>query len=212
MDQLKIKVCGMTDPANVREICKYHPDYIGYIFYNRSVRYVGEVPDPELFSVVPGGVGKTAVFVNEYYERMIDLTGRYGIDNIQLHGMESPETCRTLRMHGNTVIKVFPGNEAKNSKLLSEYREVVDYFLFDSPVRTYGGSGRKFDWSALSGLSSDIGFFLSGGVAPEDTELIKAIDIPTLYGIDINSRFETEPGLKDPVMVGDFLKAMRDGK
>lgn len=212
MDKIKIKVCGMTDPANVREVCKYQPDYIGYIFYKRSVRYVGDAPDPGLFSDVPGGVGKTAVFVNEYYERMIDITGRYGINNIQLHGMESPETCRTLRIHGKTVIKVFPGNEVQNRRLLSDYADVVDYFLFDSPVRSYGGSGRKFDWSVLSGLKTDVEFFLSGGVAPEDTELIKAIDLPTLYGIDINSRFETEPGLKDPLMVGDFLKAMRDGK
>jgi phosphoribosylanthranilate isomerase len=212
MEQFKIKVCGMTNPSNVGEVCKHHPDYIGFIFYKRSVRYVGEVPDPALFSVVPSGVGKTAVFVNEYYERMLDITGKYDIPNIQLHGMESPEICRTLRMHGKTVIKVIPGNEVQNRKLLSDYVDVVDYFLFDSPVRSYGGSGRKFDWSVLSGLKTEVGFFLSGGVAPEDIALIKAIDLPTLYGIDINSRFETEPGLKDPVMVGDFLKAMRDGK
>jgi phosphoribosylanthranilate isomerase len=212
MNDLKVKVCGMTDPENVQEVCKYRPDYMGFIFYHRSVRYVGSKPDPELFLAVPRGVRKTAVFVNEHYEKMIELTGKYGIEVLQLHGMESPETCRALRIHGKTVIKVFPGDQLENERLLSDYSGAADYFLFDTPVKSHGGSGRKFDWSALNRLSSDVSFFLSGGITRSDTELIKDIELPSFYAVDINSRFETEPGIKDPELVGDFINEIRDDK
>jgi phosphoribosylanthranilate isomerase len=212
MNDLKVKVCGMTDPENVQAVCRYQPDFLGFIFYHRSVRYVGNNPDPELFSAVPEGIRKTAVFVNKHYEKMIDLTGKYGIEVLQLHGMESPETCKALRIHGKTVIKVFPGDQLENKQLLSDYTRAADYFLFDTPVKFHGGSGRKFDWSALSRLRSDMSFFLSGGISPNDAELIKAIDLPTFYAADVNSRFETEPGIKDPELVGKFINEIRDDK
>lgn len=209
---LKIKVCGMTNRANVEEICRLGPDYLGFIFYSRSVRYVGSNPDPGLFSDVPQSISKTAVFVNEYYERMIDITGKYGIDVIQLHGMESPETCNALRIHGKKVIKVFPGDQLENIKLLNNYTNAADYFLFDTPVLSYGGSGRKFDWSVLAGLKSNVKFFLSGGITVHDVEQLRSINIPALYAADINSRFEVSEGIKDPELVGKFIKALRDGE
>lgn len=212
MGDLKIKVCGMTDPENVQSVCKYRPDYLGFIFYRRSVRYVGDAPDPKLFSSVPDGIRKTAVFVNEHYEKMIELTGKYGIEVLQLHGMESPETCKALRIHGKTVIKVFPGDQLENKGLLSDYSGAADYYLFDTPVKSHGGSGRKFDWSALGRLRSDMSFFLSGGISPNDAELIKTIDLPSFYAVDVNSRFETEPGMKDPELVGKFVNEIRDDK
>ncbi|MCA1747152.1 MAG: phosphoribosylanthranilate isomerase [Bacteroidales bacterium] len=212
MTDLKIKVCGMTDPVNVQAVCKYRPDYMGFIFYHRSVRYVGGDPDPELFSAVPEGVKKTAVFVNEHYEKMIETTGKHGIEVLQLHGMESPETCKALRIHGKTVIKVFPADQLENERLLSDYSGAADYFLFDTPVISHGGSGRKFDWSALNRLRSDVNFFLSGGISATDAALIKSIDLTSLYAVDINSRFETEPGMKDPELVGKFINEIRDEK
>ena len=212
MGDLKIKVCGMTNAENVQAVCKYRPDYIGFIFYHRSVRYVGSEPDPELFSDVPEGIRKTAVFVNEHYGKMIDITDKYGIEVLQLHGMESPETCKALRIHGKTVIKVVPGNQLENERLLSDYTGAADYFLFDTPVISHGGSGRKFDWSILNRLSSDVSFFLSGGISETDAKQILSIDLPSLYAVDINSRFETEPGIKDPELVGKFLKEIRDDK
>jgi phosphoribosylanthranilate isomerase len=212
MSDLKVKVCGMTNAENVKKVCKYRPDYLGFIFFHMSVRYVGSKPDPELFSAVPKGVEKTAVFVNEHYEKMIELTGKYGIDVLQLHGMEPPETCKALRIHGKTVIKVFPGDQLENEELLSDYSGAADYFLFDTPVKSHGGSGRKFDWSALDRLRSNVSFFLSGGISPNDAELIKTIDLPSFYAVDVNSRFETEPGLKDPELVGKFLNEIRNGK
>ena len=212
MGNLKVKVCGMTDPENVQAVCKHRPDYIGFIFYHRSVRYVGSKPDPELFSAVPEGIRKTAVFVNEHYEKMIHITDKHGIEVLQLHGMESPETCKALRIHGKTVIKVFPGDQLENKRLLSDYTGAANYFLFDTPVKTHGGSGRKFDWSILNRLSSDVSFFLSGGISETDAKQILSIDLPSLYAVDINSRFETEPGIKDPELVGKFLKEIRDDK
>ncbi|MEX0982139.1 MAG: phosphoribosylanthranilate isomerase [Bacteroidales bacterium] len=212
MGNLKIKVCGMTDAENVQAVCKHQPDYIGFIFYQKSVRYVGSEPDPELFSAVHEGIRKTAVFVNEHYGKMIDISDKYSIEVLQLHGMESPETCRTLRLHGKTVIKVFPGDQLENRRLLSDYTGVADFFLFDTPVISHGGSGRKFDWSILARLRSDVDFFLSGGITGADADMIKAIDLPSLYAVDINSRFETEPGIKDPDLVGKFINEIRDDK
>ncbi len=212
MERLKIKVCGMTEPRNVRAVCSYGPDYIGYIFYDKSARYVGDNPDPELFRHVPEGTKMTAVFVNEYYERMVELTDKYGIDVVQLHGMESPQTCSALRLRGKTVIKVFPGDQLDNHTLLQDYQGVADYFLFDTPVISYGGSGRKFDWSGLDRLVTDTEFFLSGGISIDDAQQLKALEIPGLSAVDINSRFETEPGIKDAELVGEFIKRMSNEK
>lgn len=210
MQKLKIKVCGMTDPENMQAVCRHRPDYIGYIFFRKSVRYVGDDPDPLLFSDVPPGIQKTAVFVNENYERVIELTNRYDIPVVQMHGMESPETCRALRLRGRKVIKVFPGDQLTNRELLRDYEGLADYFLFDTPVISYGGSGRKFNWSGLKRLQSSMPFFLSGGIAADDVQLLKELEMPKLYAADINSRFETEPGIKDPELVGEFIKRMRN--
>ncbi len=212
MDQLKCKVCGLTDPQNVAEVSAQLPDYVGFIFYPRSLRYVGHNPDPALFSAVFEGVEKTAVFVNEYYERIIEITEKFGIRTIQLHGMESPEICNSLRFHGLEVIKVFPGDQLENVRLLKDYEEAADYFLFDTPTRTHGGSGRKFDWTRLENCRTPKRFFLSGGISVDDAEHLQALDLKGLYGVDINSRFETAPGVKDPVLVGDFINTLRNGK
>lgn len=212
MDQLKCKVCGLTDPNNAGAVGAYLPDYMGFIFYPRSLRYVGKNPDPALFSAVPGDVEKTAVFVNEYYERMIEVVGKYGIGTVQLHGMESPDTCIALRSHGLKVIKVIPGDQLQNIRLLKDYEEVADYFLFDTPVRSHGGSGRKFDWTRLEKCRSHKRFFLSGGISVDDAEHLKSLDMKGLFAVDINSRFETAPGIKDPELVGNFIKRIRNEK
>lgn len=202
----------MTDPKNAREVSAHRPDYMGFIFYPRSLRYVGRNPDPALFSEIPEEVEKTAVFVNEYYERMIEVTEKYGIRTVQLHGMESPDTCISLRSHGLKVIKVFPGDQLENAKLLRDYEEVTDYFLFDTPVRTHGGSGRKFDWTLLEKCRARKRFFLSGGISGDDAEHLRSLEMSGLFAVDINSRFETAPGIKDPELVGRFIKSLRDEK
>ncbi|MCF8225605.1 MAG: phosphoribosylanthranilate isomerase [Bacteroidales bacterium] len=210
MDRLLVKVCGMTDPLNVEAICACKPDLLGFIFYSRSVRYVGRHPDPAVFSIVPDAIEKVGVFVNEKYEKMLELTEKYKINTLQLHGVEAPGTCHALRSRGKTVIKVFPGNESANGQLQKDYAGSVDYFLFDTPVRSYGGSGRKFNWSELPGSLTSVPFFLSGGISPEDPDRILSLDLPSMAGVDINSRFETEPGIKSFDMVSEFLKKIRN--
>ena len=210
MSKLKIKVCGMTDVGNVEEVCSASPDYLGYIFYSKSARYVGDHPDPELFSIVPTTIKKTAVFVNEKYERVKEIMKRYGIDHIQLHGMESPEMCKLLRSSGKVVIKALPGDQLENEKLIAEYSAASDFLLFDTPVISHGGSGRKFDWSKLRELESTANFFLSGGIAHDDAVTFLSMKYRNLYAVDINSRFETEPGIKNSELVRSFINRIRN--
>lgn len=200
----------MTLPPNVSEVSILSPDYLGYIFYSRSLRYVGKYPDPDLFNAIPAKIQKVAVFVNEQYNKMLDITGKFGFEVIQLHGMESPEICKSLRRQGKIVIKVFPGDQLANERLLNEYLEVTDYFLFDTPTHKHGGSGRKFDWSVLDQLKTQKPFFLSGGIAPEDADKILSLKSDHLFGVDINSRFESEPGIKDPKKLSLFFKHLRN--
>ncbi|MFC2080150.1 phosphoribosylanthranilate isomerase [Bacteroidota bacterium] len=209
MNKIRIKVCGMTDPSNVEVICKFKPEYLGYIFYPKSARYVGNNPDPRIFSIVPESIEKTAVFVNEYYERMIEIVEKFDINTVQLHGMESPEICKSFRFRGKKVIKVIPGNQIGNDNLLKDYSDVVDYFLFDTPVKSFGGSGRKFNWSNLDELNTDIKFFLSGGISIGDAAQLKKIESSTFYAADINSRFESAPGMKNPELVKKFINELR---
>lgn len=212
MEGLKIKICGMTDVQNTKEICSYNPDFIGFIFYSRSLRFVGKNPDSALFSVVPDHIQKVAVFVNESYERMLDITQKYNFSALQLHGMESPEICKAFKLKGMTVIKVFPGDQVGNAQLLKEYEADVDYFLYDTPVKSFGGSGRKFDWSHLQDIEIKKRFFISGGIAAEDAESLLQLENPLLFAADINSRFETSPGIKDSRMVRSFVKKIRNEK
>lgn len=210
MEHLKVKVCGMTDIGNVLEISSLSPDYIGFIFYPKSVRYVGDEPDPGLFEAVPATIKKTAVFVNEYFEKVMEKANRYHIEHIQLHGMESPEMCKLLKSGGKTIIKVIPGDQMNETSLLNEYASVCDYLLFDTPVISYGGSGRKFDWNHLEDLTASKPFFLSGGIGPEDAEKIVQMDYRNLFAVDVNSRFELEPGIKDLESLRSFIKRIRN--
>ena len=202
----------MTEAANIADICSFEADYLGYIFYSRSLRFVGQKPDPAIFEIVPPTIRKVAVFVNEHLERMIEITGRYGIDMIQLHGMEPPKTCQALKNNGKTVVKVFPGDQVDNMDLIREYARCSDFFLYDTPVRSHGGSGRKFDWSQLQKLYSEKPFFLSGGIDVKDAGKIKSLKVKGLFAADINSRFESSPGIKEPSLVRKFIEALRDGK
>ena len=200
----------MTNRENIQSVCLANPDFLGYIFYPKSARYVGEQPDPAIFSVVPPQIQKVAVFVNEYYEKMSDVIQKYDIEVVQLHGMESPNTCAAIRNKGKKVIKVIPGDQVDNRELLKQYAGSVDYFLFDTPVISHGGSGRKFDWSKLDHLDCKVPFFLSGGIAPGDADKLMELKYNNFYAADINSRFEQEPGIKDSEMVSTFIKEIRN--
>lgn len=202
----------MQNPLNVKEIGETMPDFIGFIFYAGSPRYVGEEPDRSLFQNVPLLIKKTGVFVNEDNLKILDISMRTGLDMIQLHGNESPVTCMQLKSSGLTLIKAFNIGSDFSFESLKPYMAVCDYFLFDVKGKKPGGSGKKFNWEKLNDYSLDKPFFLSGGIGPEDAGLIKFIGNRGLYAVDINSRFETSPAMKDVDMVKKFIKEIKNDR
>ncbi|MDR0961026.1 MAG: phosphoribosylanthranilate isomerase [Mediterranea sp.] len=194
-----IKVCGMTRADNIREIDNLGVDLIGFIFYPRSPRYLCEVP-----SYLPVRAQRVGVFVNEHKAVMLETARRFGLDYLQLHGDESPHLCRELTDEGFQVIKATTvANAARYSK------DAVRYLLFDTPTPSYGGSGQSFDWKLLQHYTGDVPFLLSGGIGADSVEAIKTFAHARLAGIDLNSRFETEPGIKNIELLRTFIEQIR---
>ena len=192
---MKIKVCGLKDPVNIGAVSVLSPDYMGFICYSRSPRFIGEL-DEDVLSTLPDHILKTGVFVNASVERISKAMNKYGFDAIQLHGAENPETCAIFRPKV-LVIKAFGIDEDFDFGRLIDYRNKVDFFLFDTKTTAHGGSGKTFDWTILNRYAGDIPFFLSGGLSEDNLGEVAAIDHPMLYGLDLNSKFETSPGIKD---------------
>jgi phosphoribosylanthranilate isomerase len=192
---MKIKICGLKHPDNIRSIAALTPDYMGFICYVSSPRFISDM-DIATLAELPKTVYKTGVFVNETVETITKLIDTYNFDAIQLHGNEDPEFCKSFKGKV-TVIKAFGVHQDFDFEQLNEFADNVDYFLFDTKTDKHGGSGKIFDWSLLDKYQLDIPFFLSGGLSLENLEIVKSIDHPQFYGVDLNSRFEIEPGLKD---------------
>lgn len=207
MRDMKIKVCGMRDAANVAEVASLGPDYMGFIFYPHSPRFCGGI-DPEIVRGLPEGVTPVAVTVNMPEEEILGLARIYGFRTFQLHGEESPEKCRRLRDMGYTVIKAVSVKSGESFSRFRKYEGAVDYLLIDTPTSSRGGSGLKFDWSLLEGYDLDIPFILSGGIAPGDGPEILSLSHPLMAGIDINSRFETAPALKSASLLRNFFNEL----
>ena len=206
----RVKVCGMCDPLNVKGIAGTNPDFIGFIFFRGSPRYVGEEPEMALFNNVSRGIKKTGVFLNEDNNKILDLSMATGLDMIQLHGNESPVTCLQLKSSGFIIIKAFNIGMDFRFENLIPYMPVCDYFLFDTKTEKPGGSGQKFNWEKLKEYTLDKPFFLSGGIGPEDAGIIKAIENRGFFAVDVNSRFETVPGIKDIALVKTFIKTIKN--
>ena len=205
---MKIKVCGMKHEQNIREVAALEPDFIGFIFYPVSPRYV----DRSITGVlqeIPQTIKKTGVFVNEKEQGIRETAQKFSLDTVQLHAGESPELCETLRKQF-TVIKAFSVDETFDFKSLSAYKDVCDYFLFDTKTSLYGGSGNTFDWNILEKYTLTVPFFLSGGIDLEQADTIKKLDHPQLFAADINSRFESSPGMKDITKVKHFIHKIRE--
>jgi phosphoribosylanthranilate isomerase len=192
---MKIKVCGLKFPGNIEAVTALNPDYMGFIFYGKSPRFVDEM-GADILSRIPVSIKKTAVFVNENIETVSELITKYDFDAVQLHGNETPAFCGKLK--GNIeVIKAFGVDENFDFGQLNEYDGLVDFFLFDAKTSIHGGSGNTFDWNILNEYKLNIPFFLSGGLSLENIDEIKKINHTQFYGVDLNSRFETAPGMKD---------------
>lgn len=200
---MKLKVCGMKYVDNLMMVAAVQPDYLGFIFYDKSKRnFEGVIPK------LPKGIKKTGVFVNEYLEIVVSLVEEYQLEAIQLHGDESVEYIKELKGHlpKAEIIKVFGIKDSFDFSILEPYLEEVDYFLFDTKGKERGGNGVKFDWSVLKEYPFDKPFFLSGGIGLNDVAQVNEIKESGLpvYAVDINSRFETKPGVKNIKEVKSF--------
>ncbi len=204
---LKVKVCGMKFTDNRLEVEKLPVDFLGFIFYPESKRFVGKSPEAGLFN---SAKNKVAVFVNENIFEMMGLAKNLGFNYIQLHGKENPKTCRIVKQQGFKVIKAFNLDEDFDFSALKAYDRSVDFFLFDTKSKLPGGSGKKFNWEILDKYTGKKPFFLSGGIGPEDVEKIKEVDHAGLYGIDLNSGFEREPGVKDTDLLENFIRQLNE--
>ena len=206
---IRVKVCGLYDPSNVKEVVEAKPDFIGFIYYPLSPRYVGKENGKGIFQNLQAESKKVGVFINETMKKILETASGANLDIIQLHGNESPELCSELKSSGLEVIKAFSIDMDFSFKSTRQYLPVCDYFLFDTKSEKAGGSGRKFDWKKLDDYSLDKPFFLSGGIGPEDIIKLKTIRNKGLFAVDINSRFETAPGIKDASLVSAFIKELK---
>lgn len=208
--QLEIKVCGMKLAANVLAIASLQPNYLGFIFYDKSPRFINEV-SAELIKYVPAPIKTVGVFVNETIDKVKNLVVLHQLNAVQLHGIESADYCADLKATFAEVeiIKAFGIDESFDFNTLSAYENVVDYFLFDTKTSLPGGSGKTFDWSVLDRYTLDKPYFLSGGIDLEHATDLKNINDPRLVAVDVNSKFEIEPGLKDAEKVHQFITQLR---
>lgn len=204
-----IKVCGMRKPDNIRQVEALNIDWMGFIFYPRSPRFVGEAL---VGTVHETSARKVGVFVNASPEAMIEKAQRYKLDYLQLHGDESPDDCYALQKRGFALIKAFSIATEEDLEKTVDYEGRVDYFLFDTKCSSYGGSGKQFDWSVLTAYKGETPFLLSGGINPDSINAIRNFHHRRLAGIDLNSGFETEPGVKDAIKLKAFVdEVRRDG-
>ncbi|MFB6318199.1 phosphoribosylanthranilate isomerase [Saccharicrinis sp. FJH54] len=206
---MKIKVCGMLYKDNIKDVAALNPDLMGFIFYPKSPRYVVGKLNPEILVSLPPSIIKTGVFVNETFENILDLAKIYDLTAFQLHGEESPQFCDRLRDLGFIIIKAFRIDEDFDFKQLKSYELSCDYFLFDTKTSAYGGSGKKFDWNILNRYNNSKPIFLSGGIGPGDESVISGLSNLNIYALDLNSKFEIEPGFKDVKQLTTFVTNIR---
>ncbi|HTK18886.1 MAG TPA: phosphoribosylanthranilate isomerase [Mucilaginibacter sp.] len=204
---MQIKICGLKHRDNIQAVTALKPDYMGFICYAPSPRFAAEL-DAETLASLPKTTAKTAVFVNETTETIQQLIDKYHFDAIQLHGNEDPAFCAEFKGE-ITVLKAFGIDQDFDFERLNQYVGSVDFFLFDTKTDKHGGSGKSFDWSLLDKYKLDIPFFLSGGLSLDNLEEVKSIKHPQFYGVDLNSRFEIEPGLKDIEKLKNAFKLLR---
>ncbi len=200
-----VKVCGMRDPENIAALRELDIDWMGLIFYDKSPRYV----EQNLEGVSFNGLSRVGVFVDESFAGIREKAFRYGLNMIQLHGSETPEFCNQVKRLGVKVIKAIPVSSRQDLANASSYEGMVDYLLLDTKSNVKGGSGEKFDWSMLDAYTADLPFLLSGGIAPADMKSIAQIDHPKMTGVDLNSRFEVAPGIKNAESVERFVRELR---
>ncbi|MEM5565523.1 phosphoribosylanthranilate isomerase [Psychroserpens sp. AS72] len=215
---MKLKVCGMKNPNNILDVAQLNPEFMGFIFYKNSSRYFNGVI-PEL----PQNIKKIGVFVNATFDYIKGIVNKHNLQGVQLHGNESPEFCDTLR-HAELVsashhekleiIKVFSIKDTFDFNSLEPYEDVCDYYLFDTKGKQPGGNGYAFDWSVLKNYSSIKPYFLSGGIGPNEIDnlssFLKRPEALFCHSLDLNSKFETNQGLKNVEKLKAFKNVIQN--
>ena len=202
---MKLKVCGMKNASNILDVAQLNPEFMGFIFYKKSPRYFNNVI-PEL----PENIKKIGVFVDASFDYIKGIVHKHNLQGVQLHGNESPELCKKLQDSNCIVIKVFSIKDTFDFKSLEPYEDVCDYYLFDTKGKQPGGNGFTFDWRVLKKYSSIKPFFLSGGIGLNELDnvlsFLKTTEAAFCHSLDVNSKFETNSGLKNT----EKLKAFKD--
>jgi len=208
MKNIKLKICGMKETENIKEISALNPDYLGFIFWEKSKRNMTLATIPEL----PETTKKVGVFVDASIQEITAKINQYQLDIIQLHGNESVIFCKNVKKLDVEVIKVFSIDSTFNFSVVKEYVFAVDYFLFDTKGKLPGGNGITFDWNILENYHFNVPYFLSGGIGTTEIDGIKEfLESPAAnkcYGIDVNSRFEKKPGIKNIIKLQKFKKLL----
>lgn len=194
----------MKYPKNIEEIALLQPDFLGYIFYEKSARFFENT-----IPIIDNSIQKVGVFVNATYAEIEEKVNRHKLDLVQLHGEETPELCAEIETNLVKVIKAFSLDNKFNFNILKEYKNSCSYFLFDTKGKQYGGNGVTFDWNILENYSFDKPYLLSGGIGIENTaalkEFLKKEYAKNCFAIDLNSKFEIEPGIKNAITITTFI-------
>ena len=207
---MNIKVCGITQLKQLQQLEGLNIDFAGLIFYKDSPRYMGDKIDKAALKNSDFDLKKVGVFVNPEMIDVLDAIDEYGLDVVQLHGNESAEMCDDLSGEVE-VIKAFSVDAKSNiDEMIAEYDAVCDYYLFDTTGKDPGGNGEKFDWKILTKAKIEKPFFISGGISVDDIAALKKFKHPDFFGVDVNSRFEKEPGVKDMALVLQFKQGLKN--
>jgi phosphoribosylanthranilate isomerase len=207
LNSIRLKICGMRDADNIREISTLGPDYMGFIFYKNSPRFVGE--NFEIPNDFSNEIKRVGVFVNEPFSNLLKLVKKHNLDFVQLHGDEPVEYCKQIKNMGIAVIKVFRVGAEFDFAITNEHETTVDFFLFDTKGSAYGGTGKKFDWNILNNYNQNIPFFLSGGINPENSNDLNSFAGMNLHALDVNSGVEISPGRKEKSKVLSIINKLR---
>lgn len=197
--KVKLKICGMRDEANILDVASLKPDYFGFIFYSKSPRFVGD--DFVLPTKLSPDILRVGVFVNETSSVILDKAKAYNLDYIQLHGNETPSQCAELGQLGLGIMKVFSVGDDFDFEITKPYKNVVDYFLFDTKGKHYGGNASTFNWDLLKQYDQEIPFFLSGGLSPDNIQEVSKLNSMNIHALDVNSGVEESPGVKNILKV-----------
>jgi phosphoribosylanthranilate isomerase len=192
-----LKVCGLRELENVNAIAAIKPQWMGFIFSPASPRYFYEAENPAAITDIPNETDKVGVFVNEDEKHILNIYMQHQLDYVQLHGHESVEDCKSLFEKGIRLIKAFGVNDGFDFSITEDYAPYVSFFLFDTAGKSAGGNGIQFNHGLLEGKRFAKPFLLSGGIGPDDALLVTNFRHPDMIGVDVNSRFEISPGLKN---------------